>query len=196
MACEDHLEASSAYDDGALGAEETARLEAHLETCAACRRRLAEYRALHALLGAEKDVEPGPGFLDGVRRRVRAGGTASPPVRRRVFTGMAAAAAVTLLVLGLVFFGRRKDLSGPPPPAGDAAAVPGFSEVERAVEADPELLEILENLEALDRIEMLEHLPLLERMDEMEVKAADELAEAAEGLVVDSDLPLDAGVDD
>jgi anti-sigma factor RsiW len=195
MRCKDVIEDISAWVDGELGPKEREAVEAHLETCADCSRSLAEYRALGKLLGLDADVEAGPEFLAAVHARVREQ-RASSPLKSALIKGAAAVAATVLLVLGLLFFQER----GVP----DPSVVPGpdsvrpafsaeFSEVERAVKEDPEILEILNHLDALEEIELLENLDLLERMDEFRVDEADDLAEAAENVLFDSELPVALG---
>jgi len=195
MRCEDVIENISALVDGELGPKERKAVEAHLETCADCPLRLAEYRALWKLLGLDADVEAGPEFLAAVHARVRVR-RASSPLRSALIKGAAAVAATVLLLLGLLFFQQRSvpDPSGVSgPDSGRSALSAEFSEVERAVNEDPEILEILNHLDALEEIELLENLDLLERMDEIRVDEADDLAEAAENVLFDSELPVALG---
>ncbi|WP_226874289.1 anti-sigma factor family protein [Microbispora sitophila] len=72
MTCEEVRISLGAYVLGALDAEETAEVEAHLETCAACRAELAELSGLPSLLArvSAEDIEraaaPPRAVLDGV----------------------------------------------------------------------------------------------------------------------------------
>ncbi|MEU8058154.1 anti-sigma factor family protein [Microbispora bryophytorum] len=72
MTCEEVRISLGAYVLGALDAEETAEVEAHLETCAACRAELAELSGLPPLLArvSAEDIEraaaPPRSVLDGV----------------------------------------------------------------------------------------------------------------------------------
>ncbi|MEU7942259.1 anti-sigma factor family protein [Microbispora bryophytorum] len=72
MTCEEVRISLGAYVLGALDAEETAEVEAHLDTCAACRAELAELSGLPPLLArvSAEDIEraaaPPRSVLDGV----------------------------------------------------------------------------------------------------------------------------------
>lgn len=95
----------SAYLDGALDARDLERVQAHLETCAAC---LREYRDTQALRGLLRRL-PDPSVPRGLDERVhwRLGREAERPARR-VWWGLpslrpmrvALAGATLLLVLG------------------------------------------------------------------------------------------------
>ena len=50
MSCQELVELLTAYLDGALGAEDAARLEAHLHVCDACQEYVAQFEATIALL--------------------------------------------------------------------------------------------------------------------------------------------------
>ncbi len=58
----------SAYLDGALGAAERARVAAHLDGCAGCRRHLAELRATASLISRLADPMPTRSLLPKVAR--------------------------------------------------------------------------------------------------------------------------------
>jgi anti-sigma factor RsiW len=195
MNCNEILENLSAYQDGELGPAEAAAVDAHLASCESCRRRLADYEKVWELLGDSKLLEPGPGFTEAVLDRASARGFAA--VRRPAFWIPAAAAAAVLAAVGLFFLASTGGPGPAVPPApvapAEAPAVsdPVLAEVESAVRADPELLEILENLDALEQIELLENLPVLEHLDEIQAGPADDLAAAAEDLVLDADLPTE-----
>ncbi|MBB2742125.1 UNVERIFIED_ORG: hypothetical protein FHR35_001947 [Microbispora rosea subsp. rosea] len=118
MTCEEVRISLGAYVLGALDAEETAEVEAHLETCAACRAELAELSGLPPLLArvSAEDIEraaaPPRAVLDGVFADVLANanadtaagadGTVAPPVvasarrgrRSRVLLALAASVVV------------------------------------------------------------------------------------------------------
>lgn len=101
----------SAYLDGALGMRDLERVQAHLETCAACLRQYGELQALRGLLGSLPEPSVPEGFAErihwrlqreAVRRRSLATALRIPalpilPVR------LALAGAAVLLVLGLPF---------------------------------------------------------------------------------------------
>jgi anti-sigma factor RsiW len=195
MICKDKLENLSAYSDGELDAVQARALEEHLEGCPSCRKVLSQYEALGGILKSERDTEPTAGFLQGVRDR--ASGPAAPrPAGPRVIRTVAAIAASVLLLLGLIFvgaseFGHRERGEGGTTPAAQSGDA--FTEVEAAVQEDPELLEILDNLEALEKIELLENLSLLERLEEFETGEADDLSKAAEVLIPEEEIPVEGG---
>ncbi|MGW5261591.1 anti-sigma factor family protein [Microbispora sp. NPDC004025] len=85
MTCEEVRISLGVYVLGALDAEETAEVEAHLETCAACRAELAELSGLPPLLArvSAEDIEraaaPPRAVLDGVVAGVVSGVSKSVP---------------------------------------------------------------------------------------------------------------------
>ncbi|MFG1824718.1 anti-sigma factor family protein [Microbispora bryophytorum] len=85
MTCEEVRISLGAYVLGALDAEETAEVEAHLDTCAACRAELAELSGLPPLLArvSAEDIEraaaPPRSVLDGVFADVLANALADAP---------------------------------------------------------------------------------------------------------------------
>jgi anti-sigma factor RsiW len=88
------------YFDGELDAARAAEFEAHLESCADCKRALAVQEALRDALGAPDLYAKAPGFL---RSRVKArlsappAGVVSGGTRWR---GLAAAASLVLVLVG------------------------------------------------------------------------------------------------
>jgi hypothetical protein len=100
----------------------------HLSSCAGCR----AFARAWELLGQYPSLTPGPGFLQGIRRKL------APRVLR--FAAPLAAAAAALLVAAVLWLvpGRR-----PPEPAS------------------PEELELVENLELLEDYELLKTLELV-----------------------------------
>ncbi len=66
MTCHDAREQFSALVDDALSADERATLDAHLATCADCRRELQRFRDTVALLRAVAPVRAPAGFVDRV----------------------------------------------------------------------------------------------------------------------------------
>ncbi len=68
MSCQAEL--VSGYVDGALDAEETARVAAHLEGCAACREQADAERELRGRLRGLAVPAPRPGFEPALRRRL------------------------------------------------------------------------------------------------------------------------------
>lgn len=95
MTCEEVRISLGSYVLGALDAEETAEVEAHLDTCAACRAELAELSGLPPLLArvSAEDIEraaaPPRAVLDGVF----AGAAASEPAPAPETVAVVAASA-------------------------------------------------------------------------------------------------------
>lgn len=63
MNCKDFEKSLALYPYDELSADERAALDAHIESCAACRARLEETRRLHHLLAARSSSEPAPELL-------------------------------------------------------------------------------------------------------------------------------------
>ncbi|WP_220504591.1 anti-sigma factor [Microbispora sp. H13382] len=126
MTCEEVRISLGVYVLGALDAEETAEVEAHLETCPACRAELAELSGLPPLLArvSAEDIEraaaPPRAVLDGVVAGVSKGvpggvvAAALPPVRGkrpfRVLLGLAASVVVAA-VGGTAWLSAAQDAS-------------------------------------------------------------------------------------
>jgi Putative zinc-finger len=135
----------SDYLDGEAGAPERAAIEAHLESCAACRETLAELRAVAARASQLPSTPPSSDLWPGVAARI---GTTVVPFERRErrfsFTLpqlVAAGLALMLLSGGMVWVARLGDprtnlpaavasrpgaepdaaVASPPAPARDAA---------------------------------------------------------------------------
>ncbi|MBQ8510660.1 MAG: zf-HC2 domain-containing protein [Clostridia bacterium] len=115
LTCEDARELMFDYIDGELSACDTARLEAHLADCEACRHELEERRAILTIIAetpmnAPASLYPGVmALIDGVAQEPRRKLTAS-----RILpwgTLVAAAAMVTLFVLHRGMFGLQDSLS-------------------------------------------------------------------------------------
>ncbi|HWG59962.1 MAG TPA: zf-HC2 domain-containing protein [Candidatus Acidoferrales bacterium] len=74
MKCEDVSKDLIAYLDRRSNSADRVEIEHHLLTCAGCRARAAEFRALWGMLDAMPAVEPSLGFDARVRQRVAAAG--------------------------------------------------------------------------------------------------------------------------
>jgi len=103
------------YTEGSLGADERARVEAHLATCELCQEEVDLAAEGLTTLSSLPELEPPKGIAFRVRRK--AGGT---PSRTWRFAGAAAAAAV--LIGGGVFVFTNLD---PAPLEGDGSARQG-----------------------------------------------------------------------
>jgi anti-sigma factor RsiW len=92
------------YVDGRLKEGERLEMEKHLETCAACRLRVNEFRAVSGLLDELPMIEPSLAFDVRVRARV-----AAEPVKQSWWAGFLpsprVAFAAATLVLASVFVG-------------------------------------------------------------------------------------------
>ncbi|HKQ67358.1 MAG TPA: zf-HC2 domain-containing protein, partial [Methylomirabilota bacterium] len=71
MNCHDAREQFSALIDDALAADERAALDAHLATCADCRRELQRFRDTVALMRGAAPVRAPAGFVDRVLEAAR-----------------------------------------------------------------------------------------------------------------------------
>jgi Putative zinc-finger len=68
--CRDIQEELSAYVDGELTPARRADIEAHVASCAPCRQKLAELKAVAAGVAALPKMQPATGFLADVRRKI------------------------------------------------------------------------------------------------------------------------------
>ena len=144
MTCHDAREQLSALIDDALGAEERRAVEAHLATCADCRRELERLRDTVALLRAVEPARAPTGFVDRVLEAAR-----PAPWSRRLVRALllpwpvklpVEAAAIVLVAVGVVYVFQAtqglqqarhlgsvqpmttaSDQAAPAPPSQDAA---------------------------------------------------------------------------
>ena len=140
MTCHDVRELFSALIDEALDASERRTVDAHLATCAECRRELERLRSTVALLHAVEPARTPAGFVDRVLAAAR-----PPPWYRRLLSALflpwpvkipAEAAAIVLVAIGVVYLYRvtpelhqwdRMERMQPPAP----------TELRRQLEAPP-----------------------------------------------------------
>ena len=140
------------YVDGRLKASEQRDVEKHLATCAACRLRVKEFRAVSGLIDELPQIEPSEAFDLRVRARV-----AAEPVKQSwwawyVPSPRVVFAASALLLATLWFGSRPVHLS--PPPGSSAASI------------DPNDLPLLENYDVISSFEPLTELPPPVQADE------------------------------
>jgi hypothetical protein len=107
MTCHDAREQLSALIDDALGAEARSAVEAHLATCAECRRELEQLRGTVALLRAVEPARAPVGFVDRVLEAAR-----PAPWPRRLVRALllpwpvklpVEAAAIVLVAVGVAY---------------------------------------------------------------------------------------------
>src|SRR5262249_34271742 len=95
-----------AYVDGRLKESERLDVEKHLATCAACKLRAAEFRAVHSLLDELPQIEPSEAFDLRVHALI-----AAEPVKQSWWSWLSvsprAAFAAAMLVLATVWIGLR-----------------------------------------------------------------------------------------
>ena len=101
VSCDKYLELLSARLDGALTELEERELEAHLESCPACRAAGAQLAALQTAFAELEDLPAPEGFTREVMDRVRAADKAVPLFRRPLFKALAGLAACAVLAAGL-----------------------------------------------------------------------------------------------
>lgn len=119
-----HTEDAPLLALGALDADEAASLRAHAQTCAECRRALAQHDALVAKLDTALVREPAPAFDDLVFPRPPV--TIAPgraPRRRLAWLGAAAAACAAAVVVLVVLVGGGS--AGPAALATIRSELPG-----------------------------------------------------------------------
>src|SRR5712672_1982444 len=128
------------FVDGRLKVSEQREMEAHLASCAACRVRVNEFRAVSGLLDELPQIEPSGAFDARVRARV-----AAEPVKQSWW----AVFAPSLLLLATIWIGSRPGNVNVPNggPSGPTAQI------------DPNDLPVLENYDILANFEPLEDLP-------------------------------------
>src|SRR5580692_6941508 len=147
MSCSRMEKQMMPYVDGRLKASEQREVEAHLATCAACRVRVNEFRAVSGLLDELPQIEPSGAFDARVRARV-----AAEPVKQSWWAVFApsprVAFAASMLLLATVWFGANPNETLAPSGAG--------VEPEAQVVSD---LPVLENMDVLSNFDALSDLP-------------------------------------
>ncbi len=150
MNCKSIENALLSYTDGRATEAERAAVEAHIEACAACRARVAEFRRVWSVLDEAPVPEPSPSFDARLRARI-----AAEP--RRGWLGMwvpaprlvLATAALALLTVWIAM--QPADVTPQPEPTGIAQN-----------NDDPQAmrdLQVLEDYDVLADFEALSTLP-------------------------------------
>ena len=126
------------YVDGRLKESERLELGKHLKTCAACRLRVNEFRAVSGLLDELPVIEPSEAFDLRVHARV-----AAEPVKQSWWAWFApsprVAFAASMLLLATVWIGKESGTTQPQIAQDD--------------------VEVLENYDVLSNFELLTELP-------------------------------------
>jgi hypothetical protein len=134
------------YVDGRLKASEQREVESHLATCAACRLRVSEFRAVSGLLDELPQIEPSAAFDARVHARV-----AAEPVKHSWWAWLApsprVAFAASMLLLATIWVGSRPGT----PDSGVNVGGP--------IIIDSNDLPVLENFDVLANFEPLTDLP-------------------------------------
>jgi anti-sigma factor RsiW len=137
------------YVDGRLKEGEQREVEGHLASCATCRLRVNEFRAVSGLLDELPLIEPSGAFDARVRARV-----AAEPVKQSWWTvfmpSPRAALAAAVLLLATIWIGSRPTSTVP----GDTQNV-----AVNPANIDPNDLPVLENYDILANFEPLTELP-------------------------------------
>lgn len=148
MNCEKVSSSLIGYLDGRANAEERSMVEAHLQSCAACRERAEEFRRLWDVMAEVPAVEPSFGFDTRLRQRIATEGR--PRLWAWLVPSPRLAAAVVVLV-GLSVFVSVKPNG--PVTVGNSQA---NSEEQFRMIKD---LGVLENYDVLSNFDALSDLP-------------------------------------
>jgi anti-sigma factor RsiW len=107
MSCSQMEKNIMGYVDGRLKEGERLEMEKHLETCAACRVRVNEFRAVNVLLDELPMIEPSAAFAVRMQARV-----AAEPAKQSWWAWFApsprVAFAASMLLLATVWIGSRR----------------------------------------------------------------------------------------
>ncbi len=113
----------SAYLDDMLSAEDRTAVQAHLDTCSACRTALADTQYTLALLGALPDIDPPSDFVEQVRTRIHtpASQASTPGILRFLNAPAARIALAASIVIVISTFGLRNGIFNvTQPPASES----------------------------------------------------------------------------
>lgn len=136
----------SAYLDDELPPEETSAMRRHLAECPACRRQLADLKAMDEMVQALPDLEPSDGFEPAFWSKV-----AAVQERRKMPSWLA-----------YLFSGWRPILVGGLT-TGLVAGIFVLTNPEKQLNPDERF--IAENIEFLDNYDLIRHLDLMEKWE-------------------------------
>jgi Putative zinc-finger len=150
MSCERMGSRLLSYIDGRLKESERLDVEKHLATCAPCRLRVQEFRAISGLLDELPVIEPSPGFDTRVRALV-----AAEPVKQNWWAWLRVsprvAFAACMLLLAVLWLGYYEHPNKEPLPWNGDPVV-----------ADEQMMKdlpVLEDHDLLSNFEPLKELP-------------------------------------
>lgn len=166
MNCQQANELLIEYLDGRLDADRRAQVESHLATCVACRERVAEFRALSALLEEWQPEGPSPAFDTRLAERIESSTASWRPAWLQP-AYLAVVAAVVLIVVGLMLWSRpgieqRSAVAVKTTPAAPQANVQAREPQSEL--SQEERIQLLENLAVLENAQTLEDLDVLSEM--------------------------------
>ncbi len=150
MSCEKLETKLLGYVDGRISDAALYEVEAHLGACAACRERVAGFRAVRGLLDELPGIEASPAFDAGLRQRLAAESSRNwfawlVPVPRL-------ALALSFLLIAAVWIGSRPAYA----PGSEMTPVAQKTEEEFRMIQD---LPVLEDYDVLSNFEVLSQLP-------------------------------------
>jgi anti-sigma factor RsiW len=145
MSCERISTQLVAYMDGRATESQRREVEAHLESCAACRTRVEEFRRLWTVLDEAPVVEPSLGFDARVRQRIAA--EPRPRLWNWLVPSPRLAFAVALLAVLSLWISTR-------PPAVEPSIMQSEQEFKMIKD-----LGVLENYDVLNDFDALSELP-------------------------------------
>jgi anti-sigma factor RsiW len=145
-----------AYLDGLAQPDERHAVEEHLASCASCRTRAEEFRALYSALDDLPVISPSPAFDASLRARI-----AAEPPRRSFWNLMPSprlAFAVTALVVMSVWLSSPSRLPVSPAVVNQASTPAQVAaESESGMDRD---LSVLENYDVVSKFDALSELPV------------------------------------
>lgn len=188
-----------AYANRMLHEREQARVEAHLEVCAACRTAMASYQKLNATLGEWKPAEPSAWFDAHARARIESGAAsrAWPAWHMAGWRRWAGVAAIVALavITSLVALRAFKPNHSPAPvtvataahatapaaAAAEASATPAPSalapgatgQTATPAESASQEMDLYENLKVLENYDMLANFKVLSELPQASDKSND-----------------------